>query len=182
MLSSNMNYVNKKEILNRLLQNKKGFKRYHSSELARTLKEVYLDEGKEQFLQYIKRIPQRYLGETLLELPEYIKYEALEELTVKELACAVGGLDSDDAADLMQDIKDVSYEKEQQILSKLDDEDAREIEALNLYTQEQAGSLMQTELFDANIDEPIKNAIKRLKELKNEGNLENTLTKVFLNR
>jgi len=70
-------------------------------------------------------------------------------------------LDSDDAADLLQDIRDVSAEKEQQILSKLDDENAKEIKALNLYSQEQAGSLMQTELFQAKLDEPIKDAIER---------------------
>jgi magnesium transporter len=38
---------------------------------------------------------------------------------------------------------------------------------------------MQTELFDAQLDEPIKDAIKRLKKLKNEDNLEN-IYQVFL--
>ncbi len=173
------NSTNSKDIIDRVLANKKEFENYHSSELAKTLKSIYLEDGKEQFIDYIKRVPQEYLGEILLELPEYIKDEALLELSVGKLVSAVDELDSDDATDLIQDIKDVSSEKEQQILSKLDDEDVKEIQALNLYNQEQAGSLMQTELFDAQLDEPIKDAIKRLKKLKNEDNLEN-IYQVFL--
>ncbi len=141
--------------MSRLLQDRKEFENYHSSELAKILKEIYLNEGKEPFFFYIRKIPKNYLGEILLELPEYIKNDALEELTVEELVEIIDELDSDDAVDLIRDIADISPEKEQHTLSKLDDEDVKKIKALNLYTQEQAGSLMQTELFKANLDEPI---------------------------
>jgi magnesium transporter len=179
MLSSEIDYSVAKEILNRVLSNQDSFENYHSSEIAKILKEIFLQDGKEEFLNFIKKIPQEYLGEILLELPEYIKDEALDELSVKKLVSVVDKLDSDDAADLIQDIKDVSQEKEQEVLSKLDDEDVKEIKALNLYSQEQAGSLMQTELFSAKLDEPIKDAIKRLKELKQKEKLDN-IHQVFL--
>jgi|AAUQ01.1.fsa_nt_gi magnesium transporter len=168
-----------KDTIEKLLSNTEEFKNYHSSEIAKTLKKIYLEDGKEKFLEYIKKIPQEHLGGILLELPEYIKDEALIELSVNKLVDTLNRLDSDDAADLLQDIRDVSAEKEQQILSKLDDENAKEIKALNLYSQEQAGSLMQTELFQAKLDEPIKDAIERLKKLKNEDKLEN-IYQVFL--
>jgi magnesium transporter len=178
MLSSSRDYIGSKEILSRLLQDRKEFENYHSSELAKILKEIYLNEGKEPFFFYIRKIPKNYLGEILLELPEYIKNDALDELTVEELVEIIDELDSDDAVDLIRDIADISPEKEQQTLSKLDDEDVKKIKALNLYTQEQAGSLMQTELFKANLDEPIYDAIQRLKILKKD-NLEN-IYQVFL--
>jgi len=179
MLSSDFDYNLGKEILNRVSKDKDELENYHSSELAKILKEIFLKDGRDEFLKFVKILPEDYLGEILLELPEYIKDEALSELSVKELVDAVDKLDSDDAADLIQDIKDISSEKEQEILSKLDDDDVKEIQALNLYSDEQAGSLMQTELFSAKLDEPIKDAIKRLKELKQKENLEN-VHQVFL--
>jgi magnesium transporter len=173
MLSSEIDLKRAEEILKEILTNKEEFENYHSSEIAKILKEIYLKAGKEEFFSYIKKIPQEHLGEILLNLPEYIKDEALSELSVKKLVDAVDKLESDDAADLIQDLKEISLEKEKEVLSKLDDEDVKEIEALNLYKDDQAGSLMQTELFSAKLDEKISDAIKRLKELKEKKGLEN---------
>jgi magnesium transporter len=163
----------------RLLKNPRELERYHASELARLFKEIYHEEGKEEFFRYLKAVPEDQLGELLLELPEHLRDEALEALSAQKLSEAVDELDSDDAADLIQDLQELDEEKERQVLSNLDDEDVREIRALANYDEEQAGSLMQTELFNAQLDERIGGAIERLKRLKREDGLEN-IHQVFL--
>jgi len=162
-------YEVKKEMLEQLIANPSEFEHTHPSVVAKIVKDIYQNEGRESFIEYLRKIPEEYLGEVLLELPEHLKDEALEELSVKKLAEVVDELDSDDAADLIQDIAELDSEKEKEILSNLDDEDVEDIKKLQRYDEDVAGSLMQTELFSANLDEKIGDSIKRLKKLKEEG-------------
>jgi len=162
-----------KVLLDELLLKPEGFEEYHENEIAKILKEIYSQDGVDIYLHYMRSIPEEHLGEILLELPENIKDEALNELSVNQLVDIVDELDSDDAADLMQDIQDIDEEKEREILSNLDDEDVEDIERLKKYEDDEAGAWMQTELFSARLDEKITDAIDRLKILKDEENLDN---------
>jgi len=173
MAQERMYLEDAKRLLTELVRQPEGFEEYHESEIAKILKEIYSQDGVEQFLYYMRSIPEEYLGEILLELPENIKDEALNELSVNQLVDIVDELDSDDAADLMQDIEDIDKAKERAILSNLDDDDVEDIERLKKYDDEKAGAWMQTELFAANLDEKITHAIDRLKILKEEENLDN---------
>jgi len=164
-----LSYQAQKEILEKLIKNPKEFEHRHASDIAKILKEVYHKEGFEKFLEYLRKIPEEYLGEILLELPEHLKDDALEALSVKKLADVVDELDSDDAADLIQDIAEIDEEKEQEVLSNLDKEDVEDIKKLQIYSEDEAGSLMQTELFSARLDEKIGDSIERLKKLKESG-------------
>ena len=162
-------YEMKKEMLEQLIGNPSEFEHTHPSEVAKIVKDIYQNEGLEKFVEYLRKIPEEYLGEVLLELPEHLKDDALEELSVKKLADVVDELDSDDAADLIQDIAELDSQKEKEVLSELDDEDVEDIKKLQRYDEDVAGSLMQTELFSANLDEKIGDSIKHLKKLKEEG-------------
>ncbi len=168
-MPAELNYQAQKELLESLISNKEEFEHRHPSDIAKILKEIYHEDGFETFLSYLRRIPEEHLGEVLLELPEHLKDEALEKLSVKELADVVDELDSDDAADLIQDIAELDSEKEKEVLSNLDDEDVEDIKKLQLYDDDVAGSLMQTELFSAKLDEKIGDSIKQLKKLKEDG-------------
>jgi magnesium transporter len=168
-----------KMLLDRLIENPEEFEHHHANEIARILRQIYHEEGNEAYLNYIDRIPKEYLGEILLELPEHIKDDALETLSVPELVEVVDELDSDDATDLMQDIEDIDEAKEEEIRSNLDEEDLEDIERLKNYEDDEAGSLMQTELFRAHLDETISEAIDRLRQLKEAGELANVY-QVFL--
>jgi len=165
--------------LDALIEHPERFEEYHANEIAKILKEIYNQEGLEAFLNYTRAIPKEYLGEILLELPENIKDEALSELSVNKLVDVVDELDSDDAADLMQDIEDIDSEKEQRILSGLDEEDSEDIKRLKTYEEDEAGAIMQTELFSAQLDEKIRDAVERLKKLKEEEHLDN-IHQVFI--
>jgi len=124
-MTTELNYQAQKEMLEKLISNPEEFEHRHPSDIAKILKEIYHEDGFETFLDYLRKIPEEHLGEVLLELPEHLKDDALEELSVKKLADVVDELDSDDAADLIQDIAEIDTQKEQEILSKLDNEDMK---------------------------------------------------------
>ncbi len=168
-----------KGLLDALILQPKGFSEYHQNEIARILKEIYNQDGTEIFLEYVRSIPEEYLGEILLELPENIKDEAISELSVLQLVEIVDELDSDDATDLLQDIEDIDSDKEREILSSLDDDDIEDIERLKRYEDDEAGAWMQTELFSARLYENITDAVNRLKKMKDEDKL-NNVHQVFI--
>ena len=172
-MTETLHFEEGKALLNRLLNGVESFEHHHANEVARILRHLYHEEGREAYLRYVLKIPEEYLGEILLELPENIKDEALTELSVSKLVDVVDELDSDDATDLMQNIEEIDEAKEQEILSNLDEEGVEEIERLKHYEENEAGSLMQTELFRAELDEVIAEAIARLRRLKHEGELDN---------
>lgn len=145
----------------------------HASDIAYLLKKVRSKQSKEEFLKLLARIPSEVLGDVLLELPEKMKDEALAELSTEELARAIEDLESDDATDLIQDIDDLDMDKSEAVVAHLDDEDREDIDKLRGYEDSQAGAWMQTELFDAKVEESIQDAIDRLRKLKDEGELEN---------
>jgi len=144
----------------------------HASVIAKLLKKIKKQDDT-KFFEYLKKIPTDILGDVLLELPEKIKDEAITHLPAEKLGFAVEALESDDATDLIQDIGDIDEEKSENVIASLDEEDQDDIEKLLQYSDSQAGAYMQTEVFDATLDENIENAITRLKILKNSDELEN---------
>ncbi len=145
----------------------------HASEIAYLLKKVRKKEGKETFLETLQKLPQDVLGDVLLELSDKLRDEAIEELSSEELAGALEGLESDDATDLVNEIDDLDETKGEEVIAHLDEDDREDIDKLRRYEEDQAGAWMQTELFDATLDEKIQDSIDRLKRLKDEGELEN---------
>jgi magnesium transporter len=179
MIDDTIHLEESKLLLDELIQKPEDFDAYHANEIAKILKKIYNQEGLEAFLVYARAIPEEHLGEVLLELPENIKDTALHELSVSKLVDVVDELDSDDAADLMQDIEEIDSEKEQEILSSLDKEDIEDIRRLKRYEEDEAGAIMQTELFSARLDERIGEAVERLKKMKEEEDLDN-IHQVFI--
>ncbi len=151
----------------------------HASEIAYLLRKIYKKQSREAFLETLEKIPQDMLGDVLLELPEKRKDEAISHLSSEELAQALEGLESDDATDLVIDIDDFDEDKGEEVISHLDEDDREDIDKLRRYEEDQAGAWMQTELFDAMLDETVQNSVDRLKRLKDEGELEN-IYQVFI--
>ncbi len=144
----------------------------HASEVAYLLKKIR-SESKDEFFSALSRIPQDSRGDVLLELSEKLKDEAISFFTSKELAEAVAGLESDDAADLVQDIDEVDEDKGEAVIGHLDDQNREDIAHLLHYEEDQAGAWMQTELFDSTLDEKVQEARDRLKRMKESGEIEN---------
>ncbi len=144
----------------------------HASEIAYLLKHVWRDNS-DEFFEILGKIPQEVRGDLLLELSEKLKDEAIEYYSTQELAEAVESLPSDDATELIDDIEEVDEGVAEAVYEKLDVEDREDIDKIRSYHEDQAGSWMQTELFDAMLDETLQSAIDRLKRLKDSGELEN---------
>ncbi|HFU74348.1 MAG TPA: magnesium transporter [Helicobacteraceae bacterium] len=146
--------------------------RLHASEIAFLLKKIR-KEDKALFEQYIKALPEETLGEVLLELPEKAKDEAYEFLSTVDLVHAVEGLESDDAAELVQDIESFDEQTHEAVVSQLDEEDREDIDQILSFDENQAGSWMQTEFFEATLDERVQDSIDRLKALKESDEISN---------
>ena len=106
-------------------------------------------------------------------MPEHIQEEITELLSTKKIADIASKMDTDDAATFIQILSEENKEVAQSILETFNDEDKEIIEQLLAYDDDQAGSYMQTELFSAKIGDNIGEAIRRLKRLKEEGELDN---------
>ncbi len=142
-------------------------------EVSKALKKIH-KEDEALFVSYLQKIPNEFLGDIALEFPEKYLKEFIEQLPQGDLVEVVSELDSDDAVDLLQDIEDINQETADQILDSLDKDDQEDIKKLKLYDENQAGAYMQTELFSARYDEIIQDSINRFKELKLNGELDNT--------
>jgi magnesium transporter len=144
----------------------------HPSDIANLLKKkkVY-DE--EMFFEYINHLPDDILGAVIIELPDSDRNDVFARLAPEKLKIAIKELETDDATDLYQEIEEVDEEKAREVFDALDSEDKADIELLKRYSDDKAGAFMQTELFDAELDETIKDAVRRLRRMKNIGELEN---------
>ncbi len=85
-------------------------------------------------------------GEILSELEDNIREEVLELMPPAAVAEALGGLDSDDAADVIDDLED---DKRDAVLAAMSDVDRAAIESSLAYEEETAGRLMQREVLAA---------------------------------
>ncbi|MDY0122496.1 MAG: magnesium transporter, partial [Sulfurimonas sp.] len=131
------------------------------------------DIDKDEYLRVLKKIPHDLFAEILSEMPEHIQEEITELLSTKKIADIASKMDTDDAATFIQILSEDNKEVAQSILETFNDEDKEIIEQLLAYDDNQAGSYMQTELFSAKIGDNIGDAIRRLKRLKEEGELDN---------
>ncbi len=150
----------------------------HPSDIAKSLKKIK-KENKEDFFNILPNIPDDILGDVLLELPENIKDEAYKALSIEQLVEAIEELETDDATDIIQDIEEFDKQKANDILDSLEEEDQHDINWLKKYKEDEAGAFMQTELFNANINEILGDAINRLKIAKETNELEN-IHQVFI--
>jgi len=142
------------------------------SEIASYLKKIK-KKNEDLFYEYIKKLPSDILGEVLLEFPESLKEDAIKHLPPQKLKDIIEELESDDAVDLIKDIEEIDKILERKVYESLSEEDKKDIQKLSIYEENQAGAYMQLEVFEANIDETIEDAIKRLRKLKEEEELEN---------
>ncbi|MCD6258146.1 MAG: magnesium transporter [Helicobacteraceae bacterium] len=144
----------------------------HPYDISEQLLELR-DIDKDEYLRVLKKIPHDLFAEILSEMPEHIQEEITELLSTKKIADIASKMDTDDAATFIQILSEDNKEVAQSILETFNDEDKEIIEQLLAYDDNQAGSYMQTELFSAKIGDNIGDAIRRLKRLKDEGELDN---------
>ncbi|WP_456450534.1 magnesium transporter [Hydrogenimonas sp.] len=142
---------------------------YEIAELLEAIRE----QSKSRFLELLKALPEDLKAEVLSELSKNAQEDALESIDAKELAEIIEEMDTDDAADIVQQIEEMDENKAEEVLDEIDEEESKVLRELISYDEDEAGAYMQTELFKAYIDETVGESIKRFKEMKKEGGLDN---------
>jgi magnesium transporter len=142
---------------------------YDIAEQFLDLRELDNDE----YYKLLKKLPHELFAEVLAEFPEYIQEEISELLSTKKLADIASKMDTDDAVDFIQSVSEEHEDIAQDIIESFEKEDQELINQLISYEENEAGSYMQTELFSAKVTETVGDAIKRLKELKGSGEVDN---------
>lgn len=139
------------------------------ADLLIEIKEV--DE--DAYTTFLNKLPSALLAGVLVELPKSLQEELYTNYGPKKLAKLTESLDTDDAANLIQHIEEIDGEKADAVMSRLSNEDRDIIKELISYENNEAGSYMQTEMFEAHIDETIGASILRLKKMKVNREIDN---------
>lgn len=138
------------------------------ADIAEYLEDVK-QKDEDKFFDYLTSLPEKLRAETFLELPTPFQADLIIKFDAKGLAQIIENLDSDDATDLIIAIGKVDKDKEEAVFSLLDDSIQKTIETLIKYDDNEAGSIMQTELLKVSVEQTINDAIEQLVKLKENG-------------
>lgn len=140
----------------------------HHTDMADYLQAVKsVDEAK--FFEYFEALPMKKKAKTFLELPNSFQKDLLRNYETNALGELLEVLESDDASRMFLLIRDNTPDIEEDVFSCLSEKRQEELEQLIHYEADEAGSLMQTELFKVHKDEYVYEALAKLAELKKEG-------------
>lgn len=137
----------------------------HDADMADYLEEVK-HQDVEKFFTYLDSLPLKLRAETLMELPVPFQVSFILEHDASNLAQITEALDSDDAADFYQAISKADTKKAKELFALLKDKTQETIEKLMHYESDEAGSLMQIEIFQVSSKKSVADAIDTLFALK----------------
>ncbi|HHD83251.1 MAG TPA: magnesium transporter [Campylobacteraceae bacterium] len=144
----------------------------HPFEIANLLLDLKKVDEK-SYNDLLDKFPLELLAEVVMELPKSEQEEIYERFSAKKLAKLTEELDTDEAADLIQQIEEMDEAKADAVMSNLSEEDRDILEELISYEEDEAGAHMQVELFEARLDEKIGDSILRLKKMKEQNEIDN---------
>jgi len=154
--------------LQKLKNGVKNHERIDDADLADYLEDVK-QKDEEKFFEYLNSLPLEIRAETFIELPTPFQIDLILKYDAKGLADIIEVLDSDDATDLFIAISKTDKEKEESVFSLLSAPKQRTIEKLIYYENDEAGSLMQTEILKVSNTRTVLYAIEKLARLKENG-------------
>lgn len=131
--------------------------------------EVVKQKDENKFFEYLNSLPKELRAQTFIELPTVFQVDLILKYDSQGLAQIIKDLESDDATDLFIAIGKADKKKEEEVFLLLDDKTQKNIEKLISYDSNEAGSLMQTEIFKVSVTRTVHYAIEKLARLKKEG-------------
>jgi len=138
------------------------------ADIADYLEDIKRDD-EDKFYAYLKNLPIDIRAQTFVELPTTFQIDLILKYEPEGLAEIIEALESDDATDFFIAISKTNKTKEEEVFSLLNDKTQKTIEKLISYESDEAGSLMQTEIFKVSSSRTISYAIEKLAKLKEEG-------------
>ena len=143
-----------------------------SVDLAEHLKTIKKHD-ETQFAKYLKELDPESLANAALEMPDHMLEDVIEIVPKDKITQGISELESDDQAELLDNISDIDENKAKEFFEELDEKDRADILKIAKYDEDEAGAYMQTEIFSAKGSETLKSAISRLKILKEKEEIEN---------
>lgn len=137
------------------------------TKIAKSLSKLYsYDTG--LFFANLAKIPINELAFVLLEMSGELLEVALSRLAHQKVAAAVAHLESDEATDFMQRLRQYNESYAQQLYHLLKPHEQRDITRLSSYSSDQAGAYMQTELLSAQLHENVADVKKKIRRFRSE--------------
>ncbi|MGI9535107.1 MAG: magnesium transporter, partial [Thermodesulfobacteriota bacterium] len=124
----------------------------HPSEIASIIQNI--DPEKQSFI--LDSLDPETASEVYFELDSEQREEIIVELDEEKIADIADEMESDDAADLIGELPEDTAGK---VLSKMDPEEAKDVEPLLQYPDDTAGGIMQTELVKVTKETSVRDAI-----------------------
>lgn len=116
----------------------------HFADIAEIINEIDLDRA----TYLIKLLDTAKTSEAIMELEEDVRERILDNLSAKEIADELEGMDTDDAADIIAELPE---ERKQEVIEQMaDEEHAEHIVELLRYDEDSAGGMMAKELVKVN--------------------------------
>lgn len=107
----------------------------HPAEIANQLDSLPKPERKALW----KAIPPEFQGDILTHVSDSVRESLLKRMDAETIAIATEGLDTDDVADIINDLPDRIIKE---ILQSIDDQDRQRLEQILSYPEDTAGGLM----------------------------------------
>lgn len=104
-------------------------------------------------------------AEVLTELDEGLQEALIGQLPNRELGELIGEMESDDAADVMQTLREQDEDRADDVLQSLEQELREDLETLLEYGEDTAGGVMAREFVSVTDDTLVDAAIGRIREL-----------------
>ncbi|MEX2090492.1 MAG: CBS domain-containing protein, partial [Bacteroidota bacterium] len=134
----------------------------YPADIAHIINRLETDEEAEYVF---KLVPEELAGDAILEVSESRRELLLHSLPQGKLTRLVGGMDSDDAADIVAELPE---ERAEEVLETMDVEDSSEVQELLRYDENTAGGIMAKEVAVANQKDTIKQAIRVVRKMAKE--------------
>jgi magnesium transporter len=116
-------------------------------------------EEKESF-ELFRILPPEVQAEVILELDDYHKDKILETLPPVNINALVSQMDSNDATDIISELKE---DVAQSVLRLMSTDDANQVQELLKYREDTAGGVMSKEFVDVKSTDTIEQAIAEIK-------------------
>lgn len=133
----------------------------HPADVADILEEL----GPKQRQMVFERLDNVQAAEAISELEDEYQADVIEDMTSKRGAEVLNEMDADDAADI---IADLPYEKAHRLLELMGVDEQYNIKSLLGYKQDSAGGVMTNDFVSLPGEITIEEALKRLKEEREE--------------
>ncbi|MDR1870315.1 MAG: magnesium transporter [Deltaproteobacteria bacterium] len=131
----------------------------HPADVAEALSPLDMEDT----IKVMSLLDIAHAAEVLVELSDSSRDQVTLGLPRDKLTQMVAEMDSDDAADIVGDLSEVSEAAAEEVLQAIGDEESGEVRRLLMYDEETAGGLMQLELVAALATDTVAKVIDEIR-------------------